>query len=91
MHIVTVANVDGCFDCTKLVERLSETYEDDLRPYEICILGDSKGKRIQVRLDSGGMLGELSMDIPKGNITTTEELIRAVRDRIALMLDEVEP
>ena len=90
MHIVTVANVDGCFDCKKLIELLNQQYEEDARPYEICILGDSKGQRIQVRLDSGGLIGELSMDIYKRQIASTEDLIREVNERVALMLDQVD-
>jgi hypothetical protein len=90
MQINTVINVDLCFDCEKLIDALGERYGDDIRPYDISILGDPKKGRIQVRVDPGGSFCELSMDIEKSKLRNTEDLIEAVTARINLMLDEIE-
>jgi hypothetical protein len=57
----------------------------------VYVLGDFKGNRMQVRLDSSGPAGEFSMEIRLDRIASTDELIRAVIERIDLILDELQP
>jgi hypothetical protein len=90
MYVGSVINLDSCYDCRKLEQALGVKYENDAKPYEIWILGDPNKHRIQVRLETGGALGELSMSIQKRHVTDTDELIQAVSQRIELMLDEAE-
>jgi hypothetical protein len=89
MDVGTVVNLAGCFDCGQLTQSLSLRYEDDPMPYGIWILGDSNGSRIQVRLETSGELGELSMSLYRRQIADTEELIKAVRRCVDLMVEEV--
>ena len=90
MYVGSVLNLDSRLDCKKLEQTLSDCYDDDLRPYAIWILGDPQNQRIQVRLETGNVVGELSMNILNAQITDTDDLIRAVLQRIELMLDEAE-
>ena len=90
MYVGSVINLDSCYDCRKLERALGAKYENDARPYEIWILGDANKERIQVRLEIGGALGELSRSIQNRQVTDTDELIQAVSQGIELMLDEAE-
>ena len=90
MYVGSVINLDTCYDCRKLEQALGLRYENDARPYQIWILGDANKRRIQVRLETDGALGELSMSIHKEQVTDTDALIQAISQRIDLMLDEAE-
>lgn len=90
MYVGSVINLDSCYDCRKLEQALGLRYENDARPYQIWILGDANKRRIQVRLETDGALGELSMSIHKEHVTDTDGLIQAISQRIDLMLDEAE-
>ena len=61
MEISGFINLNKSFDCDKLREDLVQRYENDLRPYEVYVLSDARGERIQVRLDSRGPAGELRL------------------------------
>lgn len=90
MEISGFINLNKSFDCDKLKEDLVERYENDTRPYEIYVLSDPRGERIQVRLDSRGPAGELSMDVSVNRRMNEAELIQAVTERIDVMLDELD-
>jgi hypothetical protein len=57
MEIRRVINLKSIFDCERVNESLSRRYEEDTRPYEVYVLGNFKGNRMQVRLDLGGPAG----------------------------------
>ena len=90
MEISGFINLNKSFDCDKLREDLVQRYENDLRPYEVYVLSDARGERIQVRLDSRGPAGELSMDVKVNQRMDDAELMRAVTERIDVMLDELD-
>jgi hypothetical protein len=90
MEISGFFNLNKSFDCDKLREDLVERYENDVRPYEVYVLSDTRGERIQVRLDSRGPAGELSRDVKVNQRMNDAELMRAVTERIDIMLDELD-
>jgi hypothetical protein len=90
MEISGFINLNKSFDCDKLREELVQHYENDVRPYEVYVLSDARGERIQVRLDSRGPAGELSRDVKVNQRMNDAELMQAVTERIDIMLDEVD-
>jgi hypothetical protein len=90
MEISGFINLDKSFDCDKLKEDLVQRYENDVRPYEVYVLSDARGERIQVRLDSRGRAGELSRDVKVNQRMGDAELMQAVTERIDIMLDEID-
>jgi hypothetical protein len=90
MEISGFINLDKSFDCDKLKEDLVQRYENDVRPYEVYVLSDARGERIQVRLDSRGPAGELSRDVKVNQRMGDAELMQAVTERIDIMLDEID-
>jgi hypothetical protein len=90
MEISGFINLDKSFDCDKLKEDLVQRYENDVRPYEVYVLSDARGERIQVRLVSRGPAGELIRDVKVNQRMGDAELMQAVTERIDIMLDEID-